>query len=88
MPSGNALMQMPQAVASVQSFYSALSHDREDADVPDTTSRDIMTSDATSSDLPALTSKAPVISSVEQWKGDIIQSVMKRFGMKQEDAIS
>jgi hypothetical protein len=87
-PPPNPLMQLPQAMASVQSFYSALSrYENEDLEVTNTRSRNVINSNITPS--PHVNSpKGLAQSSVEEWKADIINSAMKRFGMAQEDARS
>lgn len=89
LPQPNAVMQIPHAMASVQSFYSAFSrHDNEDLEGADAMNGNIAASDITPSSTKTHSPQKLADSRVEEWKADIIHSAMKRFGMTREDAIS
>ncbi|KAH9208894.1 hypothetical protein DL95DRAFT_449616 [Leptodontidium sp. 2 PMI_412] len=89
LPQPNVVMQIPHAMASVQSFYSAFSrHDNEDLEGADTMNGNIAASDITPSSTKTHSPQKLADSRVEEWKADIIHSAMKRFGMTREDAIS
>ncbi|KAG0645974.1 Sterol uptake control 2 [Hyphodiscus hymeniophilus] len=87
LPKPNPVMQMSQAMASVQSFYSTFSRHETD-DIELTSTENI--GNTVSNSIPKKSTKTFSTQStdirVQHWKADIIESMVKRFGTTEENA--